>query len=188
LPPSPRFDALFFDRASKRMFPMSRPATREAIGALEDEMVPARLQNGTDLAAALHEAGALLRREQSTFAPRTLLLLLTDGALIAGQDGAALDRALGTIPDLDLSVAAFIVRPPDDDPVTRDARQALSDLAAGRHGIARVLRLADIADAVPAALADLDRGGDVAGVRARVDGRHYSLAPSLAPAAVVAGV
>src|SRR5262252_4154063 len=188
LPPSTRFDAVFFDRASKRMFPMSRPATREAIGALEDEMVPARLQNGTDLAAALRDAGALLRREQSTFAPRTLLLVLTDGALTPGQDGAALDRALGAIPDLDLSVAAFVVRPPDDDPISADVRRALGDFAAGRHGIARVVRIADIADAVTGALADVDRGGDVAGVRARVDGRQYTLAPSLAPDAVAAGV
>src|SRR6185369_16115671 len=108
LPPSTRFDALFFDRGAKRLFPMSRPATREAIGALEDEMVPARMQNGTDLAAALRDAGALLRREQSTFAPRTLLVVLTDGALPANQDGMALDRALGALPEMEVSVAAFI--------------------------------------------------------------------------------
>src|SRR4029078_4704191 len=106
LPPSQRFDALFFDRATKRLFPMSRPATREAIGALEDEMVPAHSQNGTALLASLHEAGALLRREQTTFAPRTLLVVLTDGALAAAHDGAALDRALGAGAEVDLSGAA----------------------------------------------------------------------------------
>src|SRR5262245_8503533 len=188
LPPRTRFDALFFDRGSKRLFPMSRPATKEAIGALEDEMVPARLQNGTDLAAALREAGALLRREQSTFAPRTLLVVLTDGALPASQDGAALERALGAVPDLELFVAAFIVRPPGDDPPGREARQALSDFAASRHGVARVLRPSEIAEAVTGALADIERGGDVAGVRAKVDGRQYTLSPSLAPDTIVAGV
>jgi len=188
LPPSTRFDALFFDRASKRLFPMSRPATREAIGALEDEMVPARMQNGTDLVAALRDAGALLRREQSTFAPRTLLLVLTDGALTAAQDGAALDHALGAIPDLDLSVAAFMVRPPDDDPVSRETRQALHDFAASRKGIARMVRIADVPDAVAGALADVDRGGDVAAVRARLDGRQYTLAPALGPGTIVSGV
>jgi hypothetical protein len=188
LPPSTRFDALFFDRGSKRLFPMSRPATREAIGALEDEMVPARMQNGTDLATALREAGALLRREQNTFAPRTLLLVLTDGALPVSQDGAALDRALGAVPDLDLHVAAFVVRPSGDDPPGREARQALSDFAASRRGVTRVLRPSEIAEAVTGALADLDRGGDVAGVRAKVGGRQYTLAASLAPDTVVAGV
>ena len=188
LPPSTRFDTLFFDRGSKRLFPMSRPATREAIGALEDEMVPARMHNGTDLATALRDAGALLRREQSTFAPRTLLLVLTDGALPASQDGAALERALGAVPDLELFVAAFVVRPAGDDPPSREARQALSDFAASRHGVARVLRPSEIAEAVTGALADIERGGDVAGVRARVDGRQYTLAASLAPGTVVAGV
>jgi hypothetical protein len=188
LPPSTRFDALLFDRGTTRLFPMSRPATREAIGALEDAMVPARMHNGTDLVAALREAGALLRREQSTFAPRTLLLVLTDGALSAAQDGAALDHALGSVPELELSVAAFAVRPPDDDPISRETRQALSDFAASRRGIARVLRVSDVADAVTAALADVDRGGDFAPVRAKVDGRQYTLAPALAPAAVVSGV
>jgi hypothetical protein len=188
LPPSTRFDALLFDRTARRLFPMSRPATREAIGALEGEMVPARMQNGTDLAAALRDAGALLRREQTTFAPRTLLLLLTDGALPASQDGAALDRALGAMPGLDLSVAAFIVRPADDDPVSREARQALHDLAASRHGVARVVHAAQVADAVTGFLADIDRGGDVAGLRLKVDGRPTPLAPSLAPDAVLSGV
>jgi hypothetical protein len=188
LPPSTRFDALFFDRASKRLFPMSRPATREAIGALEGEMVPARMQNGTDLGAALRDAGALLRREHSTFAPRTLLLLLTDGALPASQDGAALDRALGPVPEIDLSVAAFIVRPPDDDPASPEARQALHDFASARRGVARVLRVAEVADAVTGVLADVDRGGDAAAVRLKVDGRSYPLSPSLAPATVLSGV
>src|SRR5262249_9953243 len=155
---------------------------------LEDETVPARLQNGTDLATALRDAGALLRREQSTFAPRTLLVVLTDGALPAGQDGAALDHALGSIPDLDLSVAAFAVRPPDDDPASRAVRQALSDFAASRHGVARVVRIADVAEAVTGALADIDRGGDLAPLRARVDGKQYTLAPSLGPDSVAAGV
>jgi hypothetical protein len=187
LPPSTRFDALFFDRGSKRLFPMSRPATREAIGALEGEMVPARMQNGTDLTAALRDAGALLRREHSTFAPRALLLLLTDGALPA-TDGPALDRALGAVPEMDLSVAAFIVRPPDDDPASPEARRALHDFAASRHGVARVLRLAEIGDAVTGVLADIDHGGDAAAVRLKVDGRLYPLAPSLAPDAALSGV
>src|SRR4051812_24453283 len=57
LPPSTRFDALFFARGTRRLFPMSRPATKEAIGTFEAEMVPDRLQNGTDLPGALREAG-----------------------------------------------------------------------------------------------------------------------------------
>jgi hypothetical protein len=188
LPPSTRFDALFFDRVTKRLFPMSRPATREAIDAFENEMVPDRLQNGTDLTAALREAAALLRREQTAFAPHTLLVVLTDGALAADADGGALDKALGALPGLELSVAAFIVRAVDDDAVPAAARNALQGFAAARGGVARDVRAAGIEEAVTGALGDLGRGGDFAAVRVHAGGRERLLAEVLAPGAAASGV
>jgi Mg-chelatase subunit ChlD len=188
LPPSTRFDAVFFDRTTKRLFPMGRPATREAIDAFEVEMVPDRMQNGTDLPAALREAAALLRREQTTFAPHTLLVVLTDGALPADADSAALDRALGTLSGLELSVAAFIVRAIDDDPAPAPSRQALQGFAAAHGGVARDVRAASIEDAVTGALGDLGRGGDFAGVRVHAGGRERLLAEALAPGAAASGV
>jgi Mg-chelatase subunit ChlD len=188
LPPATRFDALFFDRGpSKLLFPLPRPATREAIEALEAEMVPDRLQNGTDLVTALREAGALLRREPPG-PGRVLLAIVTDGALPERQDAAALDRALGPLPGLDVAVAAFVVRPPDDDPMPPSAAQSLHGLAGLRGGVARDLRTPDISDGVAAALADLDRGGDVGLLRLAVDGRHRLLADALAPGAALSGV
>jgi hypothetical protein len=188
LPPSTRFDALFFDRVTKRLFPMGRPATREAIDAFEAEMVPDRLQNGTDLAAALREAAAVLRREQSTFAPHTLLVVLTDGALPAGVDAASLERGLGTVSGLDLSVAAFIVRAVDDDAAPAPPRQALQAFAAAHGGVARDVRAANIEEAVTSALGDLGRGGDFAAVRVHAGGRERLLAEALAPGAAASGV
>ncbi len=188
LPPSTRFEALFFDRGTKRLFPLARPATREAIDALEAEMVPDRLQNGTDLAAALRDAGALLRREHQPGGGRLLLAIVTDGALPDQQDGAALDRALGPLPGLDVAVAAFAIRPADDDPVPPHARQSLHGLAGLRGGIARELRTGDIGDGVPAALADLDRGGDVGAIRLTLDGRPRPLAEGISPGVALAGV
>ena len=188
LPPSTRFDALFFDRVTKRLFPMGRPATREAIDAFEAEMVPDRLQNGTDLAAALREAAALLRREQTTFAPHTLLVVLTDGALPAGVDSAALERGLGTVSGLELSVAAFIVRAVDDDAAPAPSRQALQGFAAAHGGVARDVRAANIEEAVTSALGDLGRGGDFAAVRVHAGGRERLLAEALAPGAAASGV
>ena len=44
LPPSTRFNALFFERTATPLFPLLRPATREAIEAFESEMVPDRLR------------------------------------------------------------------------------------------------------------------------------------------------
>ena len=170
LPPSTRFDALFFDRGTTRLFPMSRPATREAMVALEAEMVPDRLRNGTDLPAALRDTGALLRREASAFGPRTLVAIVTDGALPEGPDGAALDRALGIVPDVDVTVAAWTVRPSDDEPPPPAATRALRELAARRGGVSRAVRPDQLDEALPPALAALDRGGDVTDVRLRFDG------------------
>ncbi|HEX3901744.1 MAG TPA: VWA domain-containing protein [Polyangia bacterium] len=188
LPPSTRFDALFFDRGTKRLFPMSRPATHEAIEGFETEMVPDRLRNGTDLSSALRDAGALLRREATTFGPRTLLVLVTDGALADDLDGAALDHALGSTQGLDIALAALTIRPVDDEPIAPRARDALRALAAARGGVARELRANEIADAVPAALADLQRGGDLGAIRLTADGTERRLSEGLPPGGALAGV
>lgn len=81
LPPSTVWNAVFFDRVQAQLFPAPRTATRQAMAALDDEMVTARLANGTDLSAALKAAGDLLRREPAAFGPRALLVLLSDGAV-----------------------------------------------------------------------------------------------------------
>ncbi|HLK93794.1 MAG TPA: VWA domain-containing protein [Polyangia bacterium] len=188
LPPSTRFDALFFDRRIKRLFPMSRPATREAIESFENEMVPDRLQNGTDLLVALREAGALLRRETATFGPRAMLVLVTDGALGAAADAPGLDKALGAIPGLDLWLAALTIRPVDDEPLGPRARDLLRALAASRGGVARELRANQIGDAVPALIADLERGGDLGAIRVVAGETDKRLAASLAPGDALAGV
>jgi hypothetical protein len=199
LPPATRFDALFFERGTARLFPASRTATREAMGALEAEMVPDRMSNGTDLPAALRDAGALLRREAAAFAPRTLVAIVTDGALPEGPDGAALEAALGVVPGVDVTVAAFIVRPRDDEAAPATAARALRGLAARRRGVLRQLRLDELDDAVAAALAVLACGGDVADVRLRVLGRprgrqvdahglEHDVAAQLAPGDGRAGV
>ena len=185
LPPSTRFDALFFDRGTKRLFPMSRPATRQAIEGFEAEMVPDRMQNGTDLPGALREAGALLRREATTFGPRALLVLVTDGAL-GDEDGAALDRALGS--GLDVALAALTIRALDDESAGARARDALRVLAAARGGVARELRANEIGDGVPAALADLQHGGDLGAIRLVADGVERPISESLAPGGLLAGV
>ena len=188
LPPTTRFDALFFDRTVARLFPMIRPATREAMGALEPEMVPDRLANGTDLEGALRAAGDLLRREASTFAPRALLVLITDGALPQSATGARLDAALGAIPGIELGVALVVVRPGDDDSVTPAARQALTAVAEARGGVERELRADDINEAVPALVEILAAGGDVFGARVTLDKISARLPGTVSPGTGITGV
>jgi hypothetical protein len=193
LPPTTRFDALFFDRAVNRLFPTLRPATREAIAALEPEMVPDRLVNGTDLAGALHAAGELLRRETSVFAPRALLVVISDGALSDVTTGVTLDAALGPIPGLQLGVALVVVRPADDDTIAPAARLALAAVAEARGGVERELRADEINESVAALVQILAAGGDVFSARVAFDSSAHSrtsahLPDTVSPGSGVTGV
>jgi hypothetical protein len=181
LPPSTRFDVLFFDRGVRRLFPMTRPATREALGAIDAEMVPDRMRNGTDLSAALREAGALLRREASAFAPRAWLVVITDGALSERDGQNAQEAALGATPGIDLQVATFVVRPADDDPAPAEAIHALLRLPSLHSGLLRELRANELGEAVPPALAALAQGGDALDVRWFSGGPLRLFASRLAP-------
>ena len=190
LPPATRFDVLFFDRTVKRLYTTPRPATREAIAGIDGEMVPDRLVNGTDLAAALRAAGELLRHESAAFAPRTLLVIITDGALPEDQtgSGAALDRALGPTNGAALDVAALVVRAPEDDNVSPAAEQALRALAEARGGLQRHILSSDIPDAVNGVIAGLTHGGDMFSVRLVAGGQRKLIAEAMAPSTGVSGV
>lgn len=188
LAPTTRFDVLFFDRRLTRLFPMARTATRDATGSIESEMVPDRLANGTDLEGALRAAGEILRREASSFAPRALLAVLTDGALPETTTGARLDAAIGALPGLDLSVAAIVVRPGDDDPIAAPAHQALAALAEARGGVERELRADDINDALPSMVEVLAAGGDVFSARVAFDKTSARLPGTVSPGGGFTGV
>ncbi len=188
LAPTTRFDVLFFDRTLTRLFPMARTATRDATGSIESEMVPDRLANGTDLEGALRAAGEILRREASSFGPRALLTVITDGALPETATGARLDAALGTIPGVELGVALIVVRPGDDDPITPAARQALAAVAEARGGVERELRADDINDALPSLVEVLAAGGDVFSARVAFDKTSARLPGTVSPGGGFTGV
>jgi hypothetical protein len=190
LPPSTHFDALFFDRNVQRLFPMSRPATREAISAVESEMVPTRMVNGTDLEGALRAAGDLLRREAEAFAPRALLVVITDGAIPEQQTGPALARALGATPGVDLMVAVLVVRAADEDPLAPGPHEVLRALPQARGGIERELRSNEVEEAVNAFVRTLTLGGDAFAVRVADNGGKEGrrLADALAPGQGLSGV
>ncbi len=202
LPPSTRFDALFFDRTQKRLFPVARTATREAIAALEEEMLPARMANGTDLPAALRAAGDLIRREASAFSPKALLVLVSDGAIGRPAFGSGTLELLGPLPGVELLTAAISVRANDDEPVPPDERRTLRTVAAASSlgGIERFVRTGEIGDAVPLILDDLRAGGDVYAVEigtagaatgagaGAATGRAINVAEVISPGGGVSGV
>ena len=188
LAPTTRFDVLFFDRTLTRLFPMARTATRDATGSIESEMVPDRLANGTDLEGALRAAGEILRREASSFGPRALLAVITDGALPETTTGARLEAAIGAVPGIDLSVAAIVVRPGDDDPIAPPAHQAQAALAEARGGVERELRADDINDALPSLIEVLAAGGDVFSTRVAFDKVSARLPGTVSPGGGFTGV
>jgi hypothetical protein len=193
LPPSVRFDALFFERGQKRLFPVARAATREAIAALEEEMVPDRLANGTDLPGALRAAGELLRREATSFAPRTLLVVLTDGAigrLAEDKAGGSLFPFLGPLPGIALMTAVISVRPDDDPRVGAVERRLLRTLAAGAAlgGVERELRASDGPAAVVALLEVLRGGGELYGIDLEAKRASARVADVIAPAEGASGI
>jgi hypothetical protein len=187
LPPSTEFNALFFDRSQTRLFPLARGATRQALAALEDEMVPARLANGTDLRGALRAAGEVLRREAAAFAPRALVVILTDGAVgrVAQAPGRGAEAAdpLGPHPGVELMLAALSVRPNDDRAVSPDERRALRQIAAGARlgAVERELRASGVDDDVPAVLDALRTGGDVFSVRLGTRDAGKTVAGAIGP-------
>jgi hypothetical protein len=197
LPPSTMFDALFFDRTQQRLFPALRTATRQALTALEDEMVTGRLTNGTDLPAALKAAGELLRRESAAFGPRALLVILSDGAVGSHALLAAAPEAkstakgvptpptdlLGAVPGVELMLAALSVRPNDDPPVSPVERSVLRAIVArGRlGGVERSLHAGDLDVAVPEVLETLRTGGDAFSVRLGTRDAMETVAPAISP-------
>jgi hypothetical protein len=190
LPPSTRFDALLFDRGAARLFPAFRPATREALSALDPELLPDKLRNGTDLPAALRAAGDLLRREAANLGPRVLLAIISDGALPSGtaSNGALFPNALGEVPGVDVRVAAWILRPLDDEPAPRSGVLALHKLVAHRLGLAREVRANELDEAVASALVTLARGGDVSDIDLVAKGDAQHVIDHLAPGESSSGV
>ena len=208
LPPATMWNALFFDRTQSRLFPGPRTATRQAMTALDDEMVTARLANGTDLAAALKATGDLLRGEPAAFGPRALLVILSDGAIgpltgaVAPPEASAASKAagkaskpavpdlLGPLPGMDLMIAALSVRPNDDPPVSPDERRALRAVAARARlgGVERALRVADLETGLPEAMQALRLGGDAFALRLNLRDGAEVVAPAISPGAGTATI
>jgi hypothetical protein len=175
LPPSTRFDAVFFDRTPRRLFPVARQATRQALGALAEALVPENLANGTELVPAIRFASELLEREAADFGPRPLLVVLTDGAVGApagGRDpwtGATEARGSTTPPPHvrlrlpDLLAAVVSIRPNDDPSTSPDERQRLQGLAAvaSAGAIETAFHVGDLAQGLGDVLSGLRAGGAV---------------------------
>ncbi len=157
LPPTLRINAVLFDRGAVALFPLSRTATREAMAALDDALVPAALRNGSDVAAALRFAAELARGDGAT-AAATWLVVITDAALPPVPEGGA---AFAGFPAASTTAAVLTIRPQDDEPATRARRIALAALPAQLGGVNRAIPAVGLVDAARDVIASLRQGGDL---------------------------
>jgi hypothetical protein len=157
LPPSVRFNAVLFDRTAHSLFPLARAATVEALGALDGELGPGQLQNGTDLSAALRFAGGLSRAEE---AARTWLVIVTDGALAETETGAGLVAAAAGLPT-GTRALVLLVRPGGDEPADPGALTALRALPAHFGGVVRASDGTGLPALAAETVAAARRGGDL---------------------------
>jgi hypothetical protein len=161
LPPSIRFNAIFFDRAAAPLFPVARTATNEALGALENELGPGQLKNGTDLPRALKVAADLVRADADGPTVRTWLVVITDGALPEGQRASALLEATTGLAPAYTDALVLLVRPRADDPPADSAVAVLRALPARFGGVLRTVDPAELRSAASVLVAAARQGGDL---------------------------
>ncbi len=179
LPPSLRFNAIFFDGDAQALFPVARVATREALDALDAAAAPASLANGTDLRRALAAIPRLAPPEPGA---RTWAILLTDGALPDRDAAPALAASVRALPPEIERLAVVVVRPAGEDPVAAPDRARLARLLAARGGVFRVVTRAD-RETAASSLEGLRGAGDVVALEVGALGgaRRLTLSDALAP-------
>jgi hypothetical protein len=178
LPPSVRFNAVFFDRAAAPLFPIARAATEEALDALAAQTSPGQLENGTDLPRALETAARLIKQEGEG---RTWLVLITDGAVPEKERAEALLAAIASLPPARTDVLVLVVRPGGDEPAPGPAQEVLRALPARHGGVLRSIDPADLRGSVGEVVASARRGGDLFAVSVTAGARRTELFSAVPP-------
>jgi hypothetical protein len=180
LPPSVRFNAVFFDRGAAPLFPVARAATEEALAAFEAQAGPGQLGNGTSLPHALKTATDLARFEGEA---RTWLVLITDGAIPESERAEALLAATASLPPARTDALVLVVRPGGDEPAPGPAQEVLRALPGRLGGVLRTVDPADLRGAVAEVVTSARRGGDLFAVSVGAPGGKRTEAFSAVPPA-----
>jgi hypothetical protein len=188
LPPAERFNAFVFARTVTQAFPLPRSATREALDSLMAAADPNRLENGTDLSAALERVATWIKGDPSK-GPR-LLAIITDGAIPEAQSVEKLAATLGQVGDR-LRLLLLMVRPAADDRVPGEVVSRLNRFAGRFGGVVRVLTAENTREVARSLVAALGQGGDLFNLRV-AGGEGPLLADNVGPghgfSKVVSGV
>jgi hypothetical protein len=164
LPPSVPFSAVAFGAEATPVFRAFRMPTREAVETFSNAIDPNRLENGTDVAAALQRARALMEADASDEAKRTWIVLLTDGALPPAQTAEAMHKALGRAAFT--KVLVLLIRQAGDEDAPPPSISEYTRFAANYGGLVRVIASGSVADAARAVVDAMASGGDLLDVHA----------------------
>ena len=163
LPPSVQFNAVLFGLEAVPLFALPRIPTREALDAFTGAADPNRLENGTDVAAALARARAL--QGDGDGAAQSWIVLITDGALPVSQTFERMQTALGGTGERVPRVLVLLVRQLGDDPVPASSVTEYARFARAFGGLVRVLPPGSPGELARGILADMARGGDLLDVQ-----------------------
>jgi hypothetical protein len=175
LPPSVAFNAILFGSTAEPLFALPRMPTREALDAFFAAADPNRLENGTDLIAALSRGRALLGGAGEP--GRSWVVLVTDGALPASQTFARLQTALAAGGAARPKVLVLLVRQHGDEEVPAGSVLEYARFAREFGGLVRVVAPGNPGETARGIVAAMGRGGDLLDVQ--LEGQR--LAPALAP-------
>lgn len=158
LPPSVPFSAVTFASDTTAIFRTFRMPTREAVALLSEALDPNRLQNGTDVVAALAAARGALAAETGVRQKPTWLVLLTDGALPSSQTSEAMRKALGAVR---ANALVLLVRQRGDEAVPTTSLAEFARFAAHYGGVVRVIDSGSAEDIAHAVVESMAKGGDL---------------------------
>lgn len=168
LPPSVPFNAILFGESATPLFPLARLATREALDAFSAAVDPNRMERTTDVAKALAQA----RQAYVPSEAPPWIVIVTDGALPAGQTAQRMQEALAGKPGAEMAkmpprvrVLVLLVRQRGDDPVSEAALAEYARLVSRFGGLVRDVPPGDASETARAVIAAMHRGGDWFGLR-----------------------
>jgi hypothetical protein len=155
LPPSVPFNAILFGDTAAPLFPLPRMPTREALEAFSAAADPNRLEKTTDLVAALSRAHAMGATDASSWT-----VLVTDGALPAGQTSERMLKALSGKTEAHAKIVVLLVRQRGDDGVPGAVLSEYAKLVAKFGGLIRDVPSGSADETARAVIAAMRAGGD----------------------------
>jgi hypothetical protein len=163
LPPILPFNAILFGGTAEPVFAWPRISTREALDKFVDAADPNRLENGTDVAAALAKTHAFLPVVDAD--EREWIVLLTDGALPPGQTAERMQKALARDAGRAPKVLVLFIRQHGDEDVPAASVAEYARFARSFGGLLRVVPPGSPRETARGLVKAMVKGGDLIDLR-----------------------